>query len=125
MPGWVWGSDSSVNERRVGALGLGLLVAIFVADTLAPHTSLVSLLVVVPLVAALACPAPVVGALAALTFAAGIGLGAIDHIFFAERHVVGLVVILVGGLVSVAAARTHTMLIRLRDAGDSAYRRIA
>lgn len=125
MPGWVWGSDSSVNERRVRALGLGLLVAIFVADTLAPHTSLVSLLVVVPLVAALACPAPVVGALAALTFAAGIGLGAIDHMFFAERHVVGLVVILVGGLVSVAAARTHTMLIRLRDAGDSAYRRIA
>ncbi|MCW2966992.1 MAG: hypothetical protein JWM71_764 [Solirubrobacteraceae bacterium] len=125
MPGRGWGSDSTVGERRTAALALVLLAAIVVVDTLSKRTVLVSLLVIVPLISALACSPRTVSVIGGLTLAAGIALGAIDHVFANERHFVGLTGILVGGLVSVAAARTRTTLAGLHVAGDGAYRRIA
>lgn len=115
----------TTNERRGAIASLVLLVGILTIDAASGHTVLISLLVVVPVVAALACPARTVATLAAITFVAAIVMGAVNEIFGSERHSVGLAVVFSGGLVSAIAARSRDALASLRDAEGRAYRRIS
>ncbi|MFL5844053.1 MAG: SpoIIE family protein phosphatase [Solirubrobacteraceae bacterium] len=115
----------TARERRLALGGLGLLAAIVVVDVLSEPTILISLLVVVPVLAALASPPRIVIGLAALTFATAVVMGAVDGLFLAERHIVGLLVVAAGGVASIQAARSRGALSALRETESEAFRRIA
>lgn len=126
MGGVATGKDDwTANERRSAIASLVLLVGILTIDAASGHAVLISLLVVVPVVAALACPARTVATLAAITFVAAIVMGAVNEIFGSERHIVGLAVVFSGGLASAVAARTRVRLVTVRAAETTAYRRIS
>ncbi|MCW2991090.1 MAG: hypothetical protein JWM73_1684 [Solirubrobacterales bacterium] len=112
-------------QRRGVLTALALLVAIVTVDVASSPTILISLLVVVPLAATLTCVPRTVAAIGALTFATAIVMGAVDGLFLAERHLVGLLVVLSGGIVGTVAARSRVALADLRDTESAAYRRIA
>jgi PAS domain S-box-containing protein len=117
--------ESPGAERRGAFAAAVLLVAIVAIDLASDPTILISLLVVVPLVAALVCSPRTVALFGVLTFTTAIVMGAVDELFFAERHIVGLVVVAIGSLVGFGAARSRVALAELRTTEGAAYRRIA
>jgi hypothetical protein len=72
--------DRTAGQRRAALVAVALLAAIVAADAASSQVTLVSLLVVVPLVAALGCTPPAVSAFGALALAATAVMGAADDL---------------------------------------------
>lgn len=119
------GNTGPLAERRTAAAALALLAGIIAADAASQHASLGALLVLGPLVAALACRARLVMAFGAGALLACLALGQADGGFGSGRHLIGLAVVAGGAVLAVAGARTRATLARVRDIGVEAYRRIA
>jgi PAS domain S-box-containing protein len=118
--------DMTTGGRLAAAAALLLIAALCVADLAVGDAAvLIPLLVVAPLLAATACPAPLVGLVGVLAVGAAIPLGAADGILGEDRHLVYLGVVAFGAAVSFAVARTRARLVALREVEAQAHRRIA
>src|SRR4051794_33112654 len=108
-------SDKSRGERSVAIAAL-LLLAVLVAAEVAVGSSTIfmPLLVVAPLLAAVACPPRFVAIVGALAVLVAVPLGAADDIFGSTRHLIYLGVLVAGAAFAVALARTRTQLVSLR-----------
>ncbi|MEY2535079.1 MAG: hypothetical protein QOF29_2989, partial [bacterium] len=97
-----------MGESATAAAGIAAIGVVAVLDILiTSRPVLIPLLIIGPLIAAVAATVPATAAVAAVGVLVAVALGPVDQGLFAAQHVVQVLVVLAGSVFAVAAASTR------------------